>query len=155
MHGDRMEECELCGKKTDSIYIIDVDGVELGVCASCAKGKKIVRSQSTAPQSVPNRKRSTETRPEEQELVDDYGEKIKSAREKLGLSLPVLAEMLNEKEPHLLRIEQQKTLPPPELVKKLEKFLGIKLTAEVQGSASVPSKSREEKASIGDFVKKD
>ncbi|MEM3227477.1 MAG: multiprotein bridging factor aMBF1 [Candidatus Micrarchaeaceae archaeon] len=148
-----MEECELCGKKTDSIYVIEIDGVELGVCAACAKGKKVLRNPQRPSRDVPGPGYAKPSL-KEPEIAENYGEKIKAAREKLGISLPVLAEMLNEKESHMLRIEQQKTLPPQELVRKLEKFLNIKLTVqEVEERLSQP-KGKSEKASIGDFVKK-
>ncbi len=148
-----MEECELCGKKTDRVYVIEIDGVELGVCASCAKGKKIVREPEQAKtQKHQNTERKQEA--DSAELVDDYGKRIQVAREKLGLSLPVLAEMINEKESHMLRIEQQKTLPTPELVKKLEKALGITLTSMSEDSTSSRTSQKAEHASIGDFVKK-
>ncbi|MGC8478650.1 MAG: multiprotein bridging factor aMBF1 [Candidatus Micrarchaeia archaeon] len=150
-----MEECELCGKKTDKIYVIEVDGVELGVCASCAKGKKVMK-EPAIPLKVQSHKTSGKAASEAEaaELADDYGKRIQSAREKLGLSLPVLAEMINEKESHMLRVEQQKTLPTPELVKKLEKVLGIKLTSVSEDSSPSRASHKEEHASIGDFIEK-
>ncbi|MEM3876096.1 MAG: helix-turn-helix domain-containing protein, partial [Candidatus Micrarchaeaceae archaeon] len=62
-----------------------------------------------------------------EQIIDDYGETIRRARESMGLSLKVLAELLNEKESFLARIEKQKTTPNSKLIEKLEKTLNIKL----------------------------
>ena len=42
-----MEECELCGTKINDVYVINLDGTQLSVCAKCAKGKAIIRSSNS------------------------------------------------------------------------------------------------------------
>ena len=46
----------------------------------------------------------------------------------MGLSLKVLAEIINEKESFLARVENERAKPSNTLIKKLEKTLDIKLT---------------------------
>jgi putative transcription factor len=146
-----MEECELCGKRISEVYVVEIDGVELGVCASCARGKKVIRTNAKFPETKGSSVRR-KIQKEDAELIDKYGEAIKNAREKLKIPLPVMAEMINEKESHLRHVEQQKTMPSIELTKKLEKFINIKLTAESREEVAVTTKTRSDKASIGDFI---
>ena len=37
-----MEECELCGRKITSSYVINVEAVELRVCKKCSSDKTLV-----------------------------------------------------------------------------------------------------------------
>ncbi len=148
-----MEECEICGSKTNDVYIVNVEDVELRVCTKCAKGKKIVSKvvdRKNAPKSVAKAAKS-----EAPLLVENYGTKIHNARESMKLPLKVLAEMINEKETLLLRVEQERTLPPAELVKRLEKALGIKLTdtAELQVERNI-SVGGGDKITLGDYIKR-
>ncbi len=125
-----MEECELCGRSMSIIHTVNVEGVELRVCAKCATGKKVLRTES---QSDAQKGRQAPVRkPDDDsvELVADYGTRIRKARERLRLPLKVLAEMLNEKEHFLARVEAQKTVPPDNLAKKIERALDITLLEE-------------------------
>ncbi len=127
-----MEECEICGKPTNKIYVIEIEGAQMRVCESCAKGKKILQvEEEQVERHVPERKQSKASEGEE-ELYDNYGEMIRKRCEELGLPLKVLAEKISEKESTLKRVEEQKTLPSFELAKKIEKELGIKLTHKVE-----------------------
>ena len=143
-----MEECELCGAKAGDIYVINVEDVELRVCTKCAKGKKIVAKavQKNAPKGF-----AKENKNEEPQLVENYGSVIHDARESMKLPLKVLAEMINEKETLLLRIEQQRTLPSVALTKKLEKALSIRLAEPEQQNKNVVISAKKE-ATLGDFV---
>ncbi|MGC8537736.1 MAG: multiprotein bridging factor aMBF1 [Candidatus Micrarchaeia archaeon] len=151
-----MEECELCGNKTANIYIVDVEGVELRVCAKCAKGKHVISKVDTEEHSRPGRKpiptSSTIKRQEEAEIIDDYGKVIREARERMKLPLNALAEMINEKETLLYRVENQKTLPTIELAKKLEKALGIKLERDASKAEDTRHGDRKESATLGEFM---
>lgn len=116
----------------ETIHIVEVEGVELRVCVKCASGKKIIYK---ADMSIKEKRivvhNSTSSKEFEQpELVLDYGMRIKKAREKMKIPTKVLAEMLNEKESFITRIEKEKTVPPDILVTKLEKTLNIKLKEE-------------------------
>ncbi|MEM0149472.1 MAG: multiprotein bridging factor aMBF1 [Candidatus Micrarchaeaceae archaeon] len=153
-----MEECELCGRKIEHAYIIEVEGVELRVCSKCAEGKHIIQEPKAAP-ARPSKGSAAKFHEgaksaEDSEIIENYGSLIREARERMGLPLKVLAEMLNEKETLLLRIEEQKTLPSNELEKKLEKALNIKLSAKPQGGDEVHARGGNAGASIGEFLGK-
>ncbi len=150
-----MEDCELCGRPTETVYVLNIENVEMRTCARCAKGKKVIRMESYAePKKA---KVQAITRPrhvsdEDKVLIEDYGIAVRRARERMHLPIKVLAEMLNEKEHLLVRVEEQKTKPTIDLTKKLEKALRIKLTEEAPEEGKVYTSRASESATIGDFV---
>lgn len=149
-----MEECEICGRRASSLYTIDVDGTELRVCSVCAEGKKILaRPQAQKKPGSPYR--NARPRPktdEERPIVQNYGAVIRHAREKMSLPLKVLAEMINEKESFLRRVEEEKTVPTSKTVKQLEHALSIKLLSEAEEEPERTGGDRKESASLGDFM---
>ncbi|MFI5412650.1 MAG: multiprotein bridging factor aMBF1 [Candidatus Micrarchaeales archaeon] len=149
-----MEDCELCGRQTKNVYVLDVENVELRTCASCAKGKKVIRTELESVKQKPSA-RSQAARPmkeEDKPLVDDYAKVIHNARVQMKLPIKVLAEMINEKEHLILRVEEEKTMPSIELTKKLEKLLKIKLTYEPVQETNKFSVKKSGGVTIGDFV---
>jgi len=135
-------ECEICGKETNIIYVVEVEGAVMNVCAECSKGKKVTDKIDLSRQEKKVAKAAKE-KEKESEVIEHYGEAIRKAREKLGLPLNVLAERINEKASTLLRIEEEKTLPTDKVIKKLEKELGIKLLEEKKEEPTVHIKPDE------------
>ncbi|MFA5106494.1 MAG: multiprotein bridging factor aMBF1 [Candidatus Micrarchaeia archaeon] len=134
-------ECDICGRPDAGIFAL-IEGAKLRVCGSCARGGKILyveheeapqRGGNTQP-GAPQAEKHTMDK-DELDLVDDYGAKIKSAREKLGLPLPVLGERIAEKESFLDRIEKGHARPSDQLARKIEKELGIEL---LEKASSMP-----------------
>ncbi len=149
-----MEDCEMCGKQMTDVFIIAVDPAQLRVCKKCAKGAKVIGRDSTMPiSSRPAPQQSRGNAEEDMELIENYGAAIRNAREAMKLPLKVLAEMLNEKETLLLRVEEEKTKPPIQLTKKLERALNIRLAAPSKPEDSYHGK-RGDKATLGDFIVK-
>ena len=135
-------ECDICGKETNIIYVVEVEGAVMNVCAECSKGKKVIDKIDLSRQEKKVAK-AKEEKEKESEIIEHYGEAIRKAREKLGLPLNVLAERINEKASTLLRIEEEKTLPTDKVVKKLEKELGVKLLEEKKEEPTVHIKPDE------------
>ena len=153
-----MEECELCGRQMNVVYVVSIEGVEFRVCASCAKGKKIV-SEPSERKPNSNGSYSKRAQPESDDngpaLIDGYGPAIRNAREGLKMPLKVLAEMINEKETFLSRVEEEKTEPPMALVKKLEKTLNINLiSATDKPDAKTHSIGQRGNVTLGDYTTK-
>jgi putative transcription factor len=121
-----MNDCDICGRPTKTVYVVEIEGATMNLCSNCAKDKKPVRIIQKREES--RSKLQGTGKAEELDIVPDYGRRIKSAREVMGLSAKVLAEKINEKESTLARVERQEMLPPETLMKKLEKELGIRLT---------------------------
>jgi uncharacterized protein (TIGR00270 family) len=153
-----MEECELCGKQTDVAYVVSIEGVEFRVCPRCAQGKKVVaeptsgrKQNSYGNYTRKERHLNDESGPE---LIDNYGVVIRESRERLKIPLKVLAEMINEKETFLARVEEEKTEPPMALVKKLEKALSINLIASDKPEAKTHSIGQGGSVTLGDYTPK-
>lgn len=148
VNGVCMYECEICGKKADTVYRIMIDSAEMLVCRSCASGKKVLQelSESKPAQATREKKRADSA----DEVIADYGGEIRKARERMNIPINVLAEMLNEKESTLHRVENGKMLPSIGLTAKLEKELGIKLTSKTDEKANAEMHGKEEPITLGD-----
>jgi len=143
-------ECEICGKKVQKLLKIEVEGTKMEVCHSCAAHGRVVegiqKSTNLSQSLVFVKKQSAPSA--ELQLVDDYGKRIKSAREKLGMSCKDLALAIAEQESYLDRVEKQRTMPNESLIRKLEKYLKISLYEE----AAVQPTQQEKRASSGRYL---
>jgi putative transcription factor len=88
------------------------------------------------------------------EIVADYDERIRSAREQRGLSQEELAQELNEKASLIRKLERGDMLPSDEVQTKLERELDISLSegggdgdADWSGGSSTTT-------TLGDVVKR-
>jgi len=131
-----------------------VEGTVLWVCSLCYSRLSRSRSTTSSTQQSINRRSATTisirkpqqtqpytgytaqktavTRKKSQdlvkyELVEDYAQRIKSARERLGWSVSTLAEKVKESVTTIKRIESGKLRPTIDLAKRLEEVLRIKL----------------------------
>lgn len=139
-------QCEICGMEIKGeVYRIRIDASELSVCKSCArlgtvvveakKGKEVLEPQhansnvNVKPKRKPISKLYTqidheiEAEVEIDEMEEDYGRKIKEAREKAGLKQAELAQRINEKHSLLRKIENEEIMPGEEIWKKIERAL--------------------------------
>ncbi|MCD6247697.1 MAG: TIGR00270 family protein [Candidatus Diapherotrites archaeon] len=116
--------CEVCGREAKLIRA-EIEGAELLVCSKCASlGKPLYKPEGKSKLFA----RKDYPKIEEPfTLIENYGEVIRKAREKKGLTREELAKKLFEKESVLQRIEANKLEPSDALVLKLEKVLGITL----------------------------
>ena len=150
--------CELCGKEEGYLHRVLIEGVEMMVCSTCAAYGK--------PVTTPQRKKAAAAPPPrteyygrdifekmDKEIVPDWGERIKKAREVHGLSRQELGAMVSEKTTTIAKIENHELRPPDETVKKLEKVLDITLFQEVK--QAVIKKKDAKRLTIGDLLKKD
>ena len=134
-----MISCEICGRPIKGIaYKIIVDGTEMIVCSDCAKkyGKKVEAIPVNKLYKSRKKKfsrRKMKRNIAEWEVIEDFAERIKIARDNMGLSRDVLAQMIREKESTLRRIESGTLEPTIELAKKLERVLRIKLLEPASG----------------------
>ncbi len=131
-----MYDCDICGRSSEIAYVVEIEGAMMTLCERCAKGKTPTQVLGEErPRKGTGRKELADQ--EEPEVVSDYGHRIRSARDAIGMSTKVLAEKINEKESTLIRVENQRMLPDETLRKKLERELGIKLMEHVpRGKAS-------------------
>ena len=143
-----MEECEICGRKAGNLYLVELEGAQMVACSECSKGAKVIDQLSTT-QKVEQARRPEKV-VEQMQVVENYGAKMRKARESLGIPLKVLAEKINEKESTLFRIEGEHTLPSDKVAKKLEHELGIRLIIKEEANTSSHMASRSGPLTLGD-----
>jgi len=149
-----MPTCEICGRNIVSkAYLIRMGRAEYIACKACAERHgKIVRvielgrsvKKTTVKKYIP---RSTT----EVEVVEDYAERVRRAREELGYTRELLARLIGERESTIRRIENGTFTPPLDLARRLEKVLKIKLIEEVNEEPLEDNRGRLE-LTLGDIV---
>jgi len=89
------------------------------------------------------------------ELTEDFGAKIRKAREQLGLSHDELGKRLNEKVSLLRKIETGRMAPNDKLAAALEHLLKVKLIVPAKEvkvpEAKIPKKTARE-LTLGDLI---
>ncbi|ACV25177.1 multiprotein bridging factor aMBF1 [Methanocaldococcus fervens] len=162
-----MQMCELCGKLTNKLYKVIIEGSEMQVCKECAKfgkspktysrlGKKptiIGRGTSTNMQTKKPAKRRRDIFDTLPMLREDYGDVIREAREKRGLSIEDLAKKLKMKASTLQKFERYELEPNEREIKILEKELKINLTESAGEESPYYAGGDEEGFTLGDFIK--
>ncbi len=147
-----------------------IEGAKLTVCTECSKHGKATWEEPAKPtvtpypqgvmaQATPTRapiqikkKIITARVDTSQEIITDYAEVIRQAREKASLSHEDLGKKINEKESVLRKIETGKMAPNDLLISKLEHTLKIKLMVPVaEEKVSLP-KSPSHELTLGDLV---
>lgn len=146
----------MCGKEINEFYRARIEGTILNVCKNCASYGKIVEAVKSKGEVIEIKKK-TEKPPEPEiieTLVEDFPQRIKNKREKLGLKQEEFAKKINEKESIIQKIESGHFTPSLKLAKKLERFLEIKLIEEIEDvkGMAIP-KGSSESFTLGDFVR--
>lgn len=158
-----MRTCEICGEEKNNLSIVIFEGKRIYACNSCIKKYSLIRVSSKLPikKTYTTKVSKVVYRPKKKvidisnidyELVEDFGDKVKRARESLGLTQAELASRLKIKVSLLRKIESGKFYPAIDLVKKLEKNLNIKLLEKVSEEFKYEkTEERPTYAKLGDF----
>lgn len=131
-------QCEVCGRQIFGAPIrAIIEGAKMTACSECAKlgsgywepkpqrrAKKSIKRQPTISFSK-RQQRPTVT--ETLEVVGDFGQRVRQAREGLGLSHEDLGRKIREKVSVIRKIESGKMVPDLVLAEKLEHALKITL----------------------------
>ena len=149
-----MVQCEMCGTETGSPKTVKIEGAELEVCDDCADFGTEVRTEETSSTSTKYSTSSSGSSSssassssggssgatgggggsrrdmfdEMDEVVQDYDDRIRTAREAEDLTQEELANQLNEKASLIRKLERGDVLPSDSIQRKLEKELGIDLS---------------------------
>ena len=135
--------CEMCGAQGSTQASI-VEGSTLNVCRSCA------RYGVARPRVYEQR----EIKRVEYELVPNFCDLIKQARQKSGLSQSQFAQNMGEKESTYQKWELGTLIPSIPVAMKLGRRLGLELVQQVQDDATVHvSSSESEEPTLGDMIK--
>jgi putative transcription factor len=155
-------QCEICGAEIrEKPLCITIDSSELQVCQKCAPYGKPVDKRTPVSRKVSPVVRTvtrTEKRPKKDffdilkdELLDNYVQIIRDARESKGWSQEDLAENIKEKASLIKKIERSEIVPEDSVRKKLEHTLNIKLTERVDASGQEVSHLKKD-TTLGDIV---
>ena len=133
-------ECEICGSEIKGNAIrVTVEGTVLDVCGKCAHyGKPQDKWTPVSRKMTPTERVIVTHRPKrdvfdrlEDEIIPDYAQAIKKARESLGMTIEELASKMMEKATLIRKIEREELIPEDTVRKKLENTLNVKLTEKV------------------------
>ena len=174
MKGECFLRCEVCGRKihSDPVRAI-IEGARLTVCVECSKhGKVLLHEEANfTSKQIPARPSPTKSNihipvimkkpPVAQvqlstEVVENYSNKIRVAREKLAMSHEDLGKKINEKASLLRHIETGKLTPNNQLATKLEHALKIKLMIPISDEkVTTFPKAANEGLTLGDLIEMD
>lgn len=157
--------CEMCGEDRPIQAMIEVEGARMQVCALCVRFGRVVETPG-APKAVAAREgaaRGLQTREKRMtekpvplegadDLVADFGERVRVGRERKRLSLDDLARAVNEKKSLLAKVEAGSFFPDPHVTRKIEAALGIKLREKVEEVHTEKVRPRGG-MTIGDLIK--
>ncbi|MFB6196386.1 MAG: multiprotein bridging factor aMBF1 [Haloplanus sp.] len=172
-----MPQCEMCGAESSSLTTTKVEGAELELCDECTDFGTEVRtdsgsdasstkySTSSSSSSSGGSSDSTTTSSsggsrrrdmfdDMDELVADYDERIRQAREQRGLSQEELAGELNEKTSLIRKLERGDMLPSDDVQQKLESELDISLSEGAGDEDAEWSGGSSTTTTLGDVVKR-
>jgi putative transcription factor len=158
--------CEMCGKKVTFCKKVTIEGVVLEVCSECAKfgieAKKEPPKEVLGPKPVIAQRlevREKRTRPkdvlekvEKEDLVEDYASRIRSARERAGMTQKELAMKINERVTILSKIESAQMRPDEKIIGKLQKELGVTLKEKIPEVVASKEASRPS-LTLADLIK--
>lgn len=163
--------CEVCGRKIQGKPVkAIIEGAKLTVCNDCSRHGKIVLEEIKQSMLIPVQKTAPAiTKPaqvkipkvkaedileENLELVEDFAQRIRQARERLGLTQEDLGKKINEKASLLKKIESGKLKPDNKLAAKIEHALRIKLLTPSKGDVptSVLPKPKSQGLTFGDLL---
>lgn len=161
-------QCEICGAEiSGKPHHVIIDRAEMDVCDRCKGfGKEAERrapltsvrrgtpSTTTGAGPVPvTRIRRDLFDKMKDQLIEDYADAIKNARESHHLTQEELASKILTKVNILRKVERGELVPEEALIKKLERALDIKLTEGVAEPESQGRRGESRALTLGDLIK--
>ena len=153
--------CEMCGAESANLESREISGSVLKVCTSCAGMGKVANHREPIGQRAfvaqtlekrEQKRRYAEISSDDRVLITNFGSVIRMARERKGLDHNTLALRISEKKSLVTSVEAENMRPNEKLIKKLESFLNIKLTEEVDDSTSSYSPNSKKAMTMGDLI---
>lgn len=140
--------CEVCGDEIrGQPYRRIIEGGRMTVCGRCASFGTSEWSPSMPRERprgrpAPRRPRSEVEAAETLGMVDDYGAKIRKARQRMGMTVEDFARKINEKESVIKKLEKEELNPDRKLIQKLKDALKIELLEVGEAPAAAPATRR-------------
>lgn len=148
-------DCEMCGKPATAKA--SVEGVQMHVCASCARYGKDVREIAPAK---PVKKASVIREPEaREELIEtvrpDIAKLLRQHRERMKLNQEQFAAKLQIRASTYNHYESGAVVPDTATARKLEHILKMPLVVHMKVAAGPKQATDEQRGlQIGDFMKR-
>ena len=170
----------MCGSEQPSLTTVKVEGAELQLCDDCKEFGTEVRTESSSSASAKystsssggtgsgsgtsgsgsggsgggSSRRRRDMFDDMDEIVADYDQRIREARESRGLSQEDLAKSLNEKASLIRKLERGDMLPSDDVRAKLERGLEISLVEGQDADDTEWSGDSSTTTTLGDVVKR-
>ncbi len=172
----------MCGSEQPSLTTVKVEGAELQLCDDCKEFGTEVRTESSSSASTKystsssggtgsgsgsgtsgsgsggsgggSSRRRRDMFDDMDEIVADYDQRIREAREGRGLSQEDLAKSLNEKASLIRKLERGDMLPSDDVRAKLERGLEISLVEGQDADDAEWSGDSSTTTTLGDVVKR-
>lgn len=148
----------MCGR-AGNLLTAEIEGVELKVCPNCTKFGKIRHPNSRASVSSGFKRQTAPPKDMiEYKVVDNFGQLVREAREKKGLTQEDFAKLLQEREGLVSKWESGGQKPSLETAKKLQRILGVTLIVKDEAAAEEKLEKADGKKvgdvlTLGDFIK--
>jgi putative transcription factor len=155
----------MCGKNVTFLRKVTIEGVNLEVCSECAKfgvesKKEAPKEQAPKPiiaqrlevREKKARPRDVLERFDKEDLAEDFAQRIRSARERSGMSQKELAMKINERVTILSKIEAAQMRPDEKIITKLQTELGIVLKEKVPEVVAAKESARAS-LTLADLIK--
>lgn len=147
--------CEVCGREIRGQPLRRViEGGRLTVCPQCARFGD--EEWTPTPPKPPQRGRGSTgdlSRLETLTLVEDYGRRIREARERMNMTIEELARRIGEKESVIKNLEREELVPSEALIQKLRRALKVELLVPEETEFRVSSPKPVEGRRLGDLLK--
>jgi len=157
--------CEICGKDVTFCRKVTIERVQLEVCSECAKfgieaekepakeaGPMPVIAQRLEVREKRSRPKDVLESATKEDLAEDYGARIRTARERAGMTQKELAMKINERVTILSKIEALQMRPDEKVIAKLQKELGIALKEKVPEVVAAKESTRAS-LTLADLIK--
>ena len=152
--------CEVCGDEIrGQPYRRIIEGGRMTVCGRCSSFGTSEWSPSMPRERprgrpAPRRPRSEVEAAETLGMVDDYGAKIRKARQRMGMTVEDFSRKINEKESVIKKLEKEELNPDRKLIQKLTGALKIELLEVGDAPAAAPVARRASTSrTLGDIWK--
>lgn len=124
------------------------------VCSQCARFGD--EEWTPTPPKPPQKGRGSAgdlSKIEDITLVEDYGMRIKEARERMNMTVEELARRIGEKESVIKKLEKEELVPNEALVQKLRRTLKVELLVPEERGFKISSSKPVEGRRLGDLLK--
>lgn len=147
--------CEVCGREIRGPpFRRIIEGGRLTVCSQCARFGD--EEWTPTPPKPPQKGRGSAgdlSKLEDITLIENYGMRIKEARERMNMTVEELARRIGEKESVIKKLEKEELVPNEALVQKLRRTLKVELLVPEEGGFRISSSKPVEGRRLGDLLK--